>query len=128
MEYEFSHCDLILEETHEDGALFLGDLVIARDTVELRRKKITVVLDVSGQNISYFTNEVEYSKSLRFQDSMHFQISHYFDECFQFIHEHRKAKRHVLVHCAQGISRGATIVIGYLMTYCGMSYEEARSF
>ncbi len=36
-----------------------------------------------------------------------------------------RPRARVLVHCMQGISRSASIVIAYLMTTRGLSFEEA---
>lgn len=38
-----------------------------------------------------------------------------------------RAGRNVLVHCQQGVSRSASIVIAYLIRYRNMSYEAASS-
>eukprot|EP00667_Euglena_gracilis_P017980 EG_transcript_19003 len=43
----------------------------------------------------------------------------------QFIHECVSANASVLVNCAMGVSRSPSVVIAYLITYHGMSYDEA---
>ncbi len=38
-----------------------------------------------------------------------------FDECVDFINSARETNGRVLVHCRAGVSRSATVVVGYLM-------------
>jgi protein-tyrosine phosphatase len=51
--------------------------------------------------------------------------STWFASTFQFIDEALKHRGKVLVHCAAGVSRSATIIIAYLMSRCGISYGQA---
>lgn len=48
-------------------------------------------------------------------DSPDEKISTYFDYTYDFINEHISLGNNVLVHCAAGISRSATIIINYLL-------------
>lgn len=44
----------------------------------------------------------------------------------EFLHEQVEDGRVVLVHCAKGRGRSATILAGYLMKYEGMSFDKAN--
>jgi len=57
-----------------------------------------------------------------------FDMSVFFDGCFEFIHEHRTQGRNVFVHCQAGMSRSPTIVIGYLIKNEAMNYETALEY
>lgn len=50
-------------------------------------------------------------------------IAH-FPNCFAFIDSAFQAGGKVLVHCVAGVSRSATVCIGYLMWKHGMSYAK----
>lgn len=58
-------------------------------------------------------------------DTEEANISKHFDECIAFISEHISQKRIVLVHCAAGISRSATVVAAYLIKTKGLNAAEA---
>lgn len=48
------------------------------------------------------------------------------DAGVEFLHQQVKDGRVVLVHCAKGRGRSATILAGYMMKYEGMSFDEAN--
>jgi len=53
--------------------------------------------------------------------------SHLDDACAR-IEKSLASGKNVLVHCQQGISRSASVVIAYLIKKYGMSYEYAFAF
>jgi len=53
-----------------------------------------------------------------------FPIIRIFDECIEFIDTALKTGK-ILVHCAAGVSRSASVVIAYIMKKNNLSYEDA---
>jgi protein-tyrosine phosphatase len=53
------------------------------------------------------------------------QISQYFFEVHKIINEAVSKNKNVIVHCAAGMSRSASLVIAYLMIENNWHYEEA---
>lgn len=111
-------------------SLYLGDQDIAADRRELSRLCITHILNVShskfkggaeyyeGMNITY--------KGIEAHDSPTFDMSIHFQSAADFIHQAlRENKGKILVHCAIGVSRSATLVLAYLMIHQHMALVEA---
>jgi len=58
-------------------------------------------------------------------DKINVQITDFFSQCFAFIDEHIERNVNIYIHCALGISRSATIVIGYIMHKNRITYNDA---
>ena len=71
--------------------------------------------------------ENKHHKWIRIDDDARDDIRAIFESCHDFIDEHLKS-RSVVVHCAAGISRSATIVISYIMKTLQRSYFEAHKY
>ncbi|XP_060217681.1 dual specificity protein phosphatase 1-like isoform X4 [Lycium barbarum] len=107
----------------EEG-LYLGSLGAANNKDALKRLNLTHILTIARELNPPYPNEFVY-KVLAVHDRVDANISHYFEECFDFIEEAKGQGGGVLVHCFAGKSRSATIVIAYLMKKHGMSHSEA---
>ena len=77
--------------------------------------KVAAVVRVGKELKSNFPNDFEYLE-IGIWDESDVDIRQYFSAAFAFIDKiiQDEGKR-VLVHCAMGVSRSATIVIAYLM-------------
>ncbi|XP_030055498.1 dual specificity protein phosphatase 26 [Microcaecilia unicolor] len=110
--------------------LYLGDQDIAADRRELSRLGITHILNVSH---SKWRGGPEYYEGMRItyqgieaQDSPTFDMSVHFYPAADFIHKAlRESGGRILVHCAVGVSRSATLVLAYLMIHHHMALVEA---
>jgi protein-tyrosine phosphatase len=47
-------------------------------------------------------------------------------DSLDFIHKALSSGGRILVHCSQGVSRSATLVIAYMMWRSGKPYDEVR--
>lgn len=119
--------DVIIEAAPGIGGLHLGDFSSTQDVAYFTKNKISCILTVADCDlVSCPKDIIKNHKIVKALDVPEYKLNAHFKECFQFIHEQRNKGKSVLVHCMAGISRSATIVIGYLMTiYPTMNFETA---
>uniref|UniRef100_W5MHX8 Dual specificity phosphatase 19a n=1 Tax=Lepisosteus oculatus TaxID=7918 RepID=W5MHX8_LEPOC len=85
---------------------------------------VTHILNVAYGVENTFQDQFVY-KQLSILDLPETVITSYFQECSEFIEQVKAQNGVVLVHCNAGVSRSASIVIGYLMSTEGLRFDDA---
>ncbi|KAF3441431.1 hypothetical protein FNV43_RR15345 [Rhamnella rubrinervis] len=100
------------------STLFIGGALAARSVFTLQHLGITHILCLCsneiGQSDSQFPDQFEY-KNYSIYDNEDSNISSIFGEASDFIDHVEQIGGRVLVHCFEGRSRSATVVLAYLM-------------
>ena len=113
----------VLNEIEEK--LWLGNSFAAGDIQDLKKKGIKKILTVmNGQPHKYKKEDGFNHKIIELMDMSSENIIKYFGECLQFIEGDDK----ILVHCAAGASRSATVVIAYIMWKKKMEFMDALQY
>jgi len=110
-----------------EGQLYLSGRRVALDVNAIMALRIKAIVNATPkcpckfrrQGVMYLRLEVED------QPKESAKLMSKLEEAFDFIDTAREAKRPVLVHCAAGVSRSATVVIAYLMQREGYTLEKA---
>jgi hypothetical protein len=107
-----------------NNRIFLGNEDNAKNLELLQSYAITHVISLT--NSVYHTDKFSYYP-INIDDSPLGNIYQYFEPCVEFINDALAAPegQNVLVHCAAGVSRSASIVIAYLMSAQRVDYETA---
>ncbi|KAL7715692.1 hypothetical protein QTN25_006786 [Entamoeba marina] len=106
-------------------SLFVGGFFNSLNQRFLKAKNVTHILSIGKEFVLPRFPQLFMYKVIDIDDSPDTDIKQYFDECILFIEKVLTLKQSVLVHCAKGVSRSATIVIAYIMQKYKKSYEQA---
>jgi dual specificity phosphatase 12 len=111
-----------------EGNLWLGSEEAAHSALdELQARKISHILTAGfGLMQIHDATKIKYHK-IKAIDIPIYSIINDLPECFVFMDKALQEGTGLLVHCARGISRSATVMVAYLMYSKGISFEEALS-
>lgn len=122
-EYENTLVSVPTHPIHIIDNLYIGDINSSIDENILIEYNIRSII-VAGRSLQKksFSN-INYLK-LEIDDSLEQNIKEYISLSNNFI-VNALNNSSVLVHCYSGISRSASIIIGYLISFKNMNYDDA---
>ena len=106
--------------------LYLGDVHDAANHKLLESLDVRCILIIAKEIPPFHSRGFIYMKINAYEDSQ-FDLKKHFREILPFIHL-QLDKGGVLVHCYDGVSRSASVVVGYLMRFRNMSFQKALDF
>ena len=108
--------------------LYLGTFDNACDIEELKRLKVTHILNVASECKNTKLPRRIKELHLNINDYEGFEIFDYFDEATEFLNQCKEDVGIALVHCKYGISRSVAFIIAYLIRYLKFSADSALEF
>ena len=104
--------------------IYLGDKKAAGDEANLLKNNIKAVVNCAQGCVSEY-NEIKFIE-LNLLDDENQSIFPKFDIAYAFIKEH--SNHNILIHCKEGRSRSASLVVFYLMKEKGWDYDTAIEY
>lgn len=123
MDWDDEPCDNLNEI---EPNLHLGCYSSAQNQEPMQRLGVTHVLALLDSFLSYRKYDGIQYMTIEIDDSPSVSIIDYLPEAIRFISEGQKHGA-VIVHCLAGVSRSASIVIGYLMVKYSLRFDDAKS-
>mmetsp|Transcript_83559 Transcript_83559/g.132063 ORF Transcript_83559/g.132063 Transcript_83559/m.132063 type:complete len:263 (+) Transcript_83559:121-909(+) len=118
---QLENCDEIIPN------LYLGGFEAAKQPDRLFEQGIRAVVCCNRElefPSSGFSNRLDYYR-VDVEDMGREPIECFLPEATEFIHQKLKEELPVLVHCRAGVSRSSTVLLAYLVEYCGYSLHDA---
>lgn len=104
--------------------LYLSGNLVASNMQQLKENNINTVVNCAGTICkNYFESEFDYI-TLFLADGQGEDISSLFLDILDSMNRRISHQKSVLIHCQQGVSRSATMVIMYLMWKTNQPYEK----
>jgi len=107
--------------------VYVGDVYSAHNANELKRLKITHVVNVACGVSSAYPKDFAYLH-VPLLDCASENIQEHFHKTSAFIHEAVSSGGRVLIHCLQGVSRSATIAAAFVIKELSTTPQEAVKF
>lgn len=110
--------------------LYFGNAILARNDDELKKMNIKVIIDlidyIKPEDVIKHTNEFEYI-NVPVADFPDNNIN-WAEKLADIIEKRIKENKVVYVHCVQGMSRSASLILYYLITREHKTFKEAFDF
>eukprot|EP00347_Sterkiella_histriomuscorum_P012647 403367769 len=107
--------------------LYLSGMQPTYQLYYLQQQKIDSILTVADVLEPQFPDQFEY-KIIEISDDIESNIHQHLDECVTFIRKRIDSGKTVLVHCAAGVSRSASVITAYVMTVKSLSRDDALAY
>lgn len=115
-----------MDQIPQAGKLFIGGLRAIDVPDRLENTAITHILSVLEYDHCDWEEFAKYTRLLiQVEDHPRENLLQHFERTNTFIEDAHRGDGAVIVHCAMGVSRSATVVCAYLMKTQSLSPEEA---
>ena len=108
-----------------DNNLYLGGLMAANNLSLLNQADIASIVQALSKNTPITKHPGMKYHTLDIDDIPNANIVQYVPEAIKFIDRELMCGKVVLIHCAAGISRSASIAVAYFMVKYSIGYDEA---
>ena len=109
--YIYKQNNLVISYNQITEKIFLGNEDTARDKKELIKNNISNIL-ICAEGCEIFYPDIFKYKILYLDDAIDENLLCWLYEAFKFIDS---SEKNIYIHCIMGISRSASVTIGYLM-------------
>uniref|UniRef100_A0A7E4WDD7 protein-tyrosine-phosphatase n=1 Tax=Panagrellus redivivus TaxID=6233 RepID=A0A7E4WDD7_PANRE len=110
--------------------VYLGSQDDALNEEGIKSRGITKIINISenGPCPSFIPEDEEHFYRIPINDSYSAKLLEHFEKAFQFIDNAKAQNEKVLLHCLAGISRSATLAIGYVMYLLKRDSDSAYNY